>query len=84
LLAPLVEKELSYGLIFCQSDGPVVGLLRLMAVPKSLQEVSADGPVRLIGRHGCGINRVQHCKAPCWSIRLCYCSGVCSLPADSR
>jgi hypothetical protein len=47
-LSSFMEQELSNGGVFCETDGPAIGVLGLRSFPELLQEVSADRPVRLI------------------------------------
>src|SRR5260370_11939818 len=49
--AALLEQELSHCGIFRQTDRSVVGVCGLTLFPKTLQEVSANSPLRLIVRH---------------------------------
>ena len=71
-----LEQELSHCGIFRQTDRSVVGVCRLTLFPKTLQEVSANSPVRLIVRHSVRGNRVQNGESRFWSLRFRNCGGV--------
>src|SRR5260370_13112474 len=58
--AALLEQELSHCGIFRQTDRSVVGVCGLTLFPKTLQELSANSPVRLIVRPSCRGNQVHN------------------------
>jgi hypothetical protein len=74
--AALLEQELSHCGIFRQTDRSVVGVCGLTLFPKTLQEVSANSPVRLIVRHSVRGNRVQNGESCFWCLRFRNCGGV--------
>src|SRR6266436_4798496 len=78
--AVFLEQELSHCGIFRQTDRSVVGVCGLTLFPKTLQEVSANSPVRLIVRHSVRGNRVQNGESCFWSLRFRNCGGI----SDSR
>src|SRR6516165_2211521 len=79
--APL-EQELSHCGIFRQTDCSVVGVRGLTLFPKTLQEVSANSPVRLIVRHSVRGNRVQNGESCFWCLRFRNCGGVSNSCAE--
>src|SRR5438034_714898 len=50
--------------------------------PKTLQEVSANSPVRLIVRHSVWGNRVQNGESCFWCLRFRNCGGVSNSCAE--
>src|SRR6266478_731799 len=81
--AAFPEQELSHCGIFRQTDRSVVGVCGLTLFPKTLQEVSANSPVRLIVRHSVRGNRVQNGESCFWSLRFRNCGGVSNSCAES-
>jgi hypothetical protein len=74
--AAFLEQELSHCGIFRQTDRSVVGVCGFTLFPKTLQEMSANSPVRLIARHSVRGNRVQNGESCFWSLRFRNCGGV--------
>ena len=84
VFAALLKQELSYGGVFCQADRAIVGVRGLARLPETLQEVSANRPVRLIMRHRFRVNRFQNGQSCFWSIRFRHRRGVSSSRAQCR
>ncbi len=79
--ATLLEQELSHCGILRQIDRPVVGVCGLTRFPKTLQQVSANGPIRLIVRNSVAVNRLENGQPRFRSLCFGDCRCVCSLRA---
>jgi hypothetical protein len=82
--AALLKQELSYCWVFCQADSTVVGICGVAGLPQTLQEVSANRPVRLIMRHSFWVNRFQDRKSCFRSVRFRDRGGVSGSRAQRR
>src|SRR6266478_9683988 len=80
--AALLEQELSQCGIFRQTDRSVVGVCGLTRFPKTLQEVSANGPIRLIVRDGVAVNRLENGQPRFRSLCFGNCGCVSSLRSE--
>src|ERR1700747_1263580 len=83
-LTPLLQEKLFYGGVFRQSDRTVVGVPGLTSFPKALQEVSANGPVRLIMHHRFQVDRVQNGESRFRTIRFGDSGGIAGSSAERR
>src|SRR5262249_32661383 len=61
--SPFLKQELSDCRVFGQTDGAVEGVESFLRFSESLQEVRANGPIRLIIRYGSEFNLIQCCEA---------------------
>src|SRR5215472_14559376 len=68
--AALVEEERSYGRIFGQADGAIVGVCGLTGLSEALQKVRANGPVGLVVRHSVQGDRIENDEACFGSVRF--------------
>ena len=57
----LPEQELSYCGIFGQADRSVISVLGFRAMPKKLQQVSANRPIGLVSRDCVLLDCIQNC-----------------------
>src|SRR5215472_4599387 len=76
--AALVEEERSYGRIFGQADGAIVGVCGLTGLSEALQKVRANGPVGLVERNGVRVDRIENGESAFGSV----CFGNCSSVSD--
>src|SRR5580693_4028561 len=83
-LTPVLQQELFHGGGFRQADRPVVGFCGLTGLPEAMQEVSANGPIRLIMQHSIQVNRVQKGESRCGSVRFRDRGGISSARAEGR
>jgi len=77
-----LEQELSHCGIYRQTDRSAVGVCGLTRFPKTLKEVSAKGPIRLIVRNGVAVNRLENGQPRFRS--LCFSNCGCSEAGDKR
>src|SRR5437016_11215199 len=80
--AAFLEQELSHCGIYRQTDRSAVGVCGLTRFPKTLKEVSAKGPIRLIVRNGVAVNRLENGQPRFRS--LCFSNCGCSEAGDKR